>query len=526
MDYFKILGLIREPFSNSPEPEFFFQSPQHQGCLQKVELAIRLRRGLNIVLGEVGTGKTTLCRQLIMKFSDNGEGQAEIETHLLLDPSFDSALEFLKTVALSLGIAESDRQNSEWQLKEDIKNYLFRRGVDENKIVVLIIDEGQKLPDFCLEILREFLNYETNEYKLLQIVIFAQREFEPTLNQYVNFTDRINLRYLLEPLDFRGTREMILFRLKKASGSERTKPLFTFPALWAIHRETGGFPRKIITLCHQVILSLIIQNKTRAGYRLVRSCAGRNGRNLSPGGVRWKGPALAVSVLVVLAAFIFYFDPLGVFRDTTAGKRRASLSPVEISPRGGPESGKTETASPEFSQPAETDGAMRKADLPSSGKAGMPEYLGEITLVEGGAVWIVLERVYGVVDNSLLAAVNAANPGLPDLNRVPKGHRIRLPAYATKARPLPPGKFWVLLGKRRYVEEAYAFLRNYSSDWPAARMLPYWNAREGLIFALMVRQGYDNERDAAAAISALPGTFSSDAKILSRLDDGTVFFAR
>jgi len=84
----------------------------------------------------------------------------------------------------------SGEEESEWQLKEYIKKYLFRKGVDEKKTVVLIIDEGQKLPEFCMEILREFLNYETNEFKLLQIVIFAQNEFRQILKAHANFADR------------------------------------------------------------------------------------------------------------------------------------------------------------------------------------------------------------------------------------------------------------------------------------------------------------------------------------------------
>ena len=186
MDYFRILNLKKEPFSNSPEPEFFFQSVKHLGCLQKVELAVRLRRGLSVVVGDVGTGKTTLCRQLILKFASSEEDRNQIETHLLLDPSFTNPLEFLSTVAMTFGVSDTGSNVSEWQLKENIKNYLFSKGVDEGKIVVLIIDEGQKLPDFCLEILREFLNYETNEFKLLQIVIFAQREFEQIFKRHKN----------------------------------------------------------------------------------------------------------------------------------------------------------------------------------------------------------------------------------------------------------------------------------------------------------------------------------------------------
>ena len=91
MDYFSILNLKKEPFSNSPDPKFFFQSRQHLDCLQKLELALRLHRGLNVIIGDVGTGKTTLCRQLIRKFADN----EEIETHLILDPFFTDTSEFL-----------------------------------------------------------------------------------------------------------------------------------------------------------------------------------------------------------------------------------------------------------------------------------------------------------------------------------------------------------------------------------------------------------------------------------------------
>jgi len=87
MDYFKILNLNREPFSNSPEPDFFYESSQHLGCLQKLEIAVRLRRGLSVVMGNVGTGKTTLCRELLIRFAKSEDDRNEVETHLLLDPS-------------------------------------------------------------------------------------------------------------------------------------------------------------------------------------------------------------------------------------------------------------------------------------------------------------------------------------------------------------------------------------------------------------------------------------------------------
>jgi len=129
MDYYKILNLSKEPFSNSPDPEFFFQSRQHLGCLQKLELSLRLRRGLNVVIGDVGTGKTTLCRQLIRRFARD----EEIETHLVLDPTFSSPSEFLITVAEMLEGGKIPDTANDWQVKEVIKHTSFARAYRRKK---------------------------------------------------------------------------------------------------------------------------------------------------------------------------------------------------------------------------------------------------------------------------------------------------------------------------------------------------------------------------------------------------------
>ena len=302
MDYFRILNLKKEPFSNSPDPEFFFHSRQHLECLQKLELSLLLRRGLNVVIGDVGTGKTTLCRQLIRRFSQ----KEEIETHLILDPLVLNATEFLASVTEMFTGKKLPAGSNEWQVKEQIKKYLFRKGVVENKTVVLIIDEGQKIPAFCLEILREFLNYETNEHKLLQIVIFAQKEFEDKIRKYSNFSDRINLYHILKPLNFRDTRLMIKYRLEKSSNSSKNLSQFTIPALWAIYRITGGYPRKIINLCHQSILSMIIQNRSKCSYLLVRACARRVFSEKSNRNRLVHAAAMALAAVAVAVALLIF----------------------------------------------------------------------------------------------------------------------------------------------------------------------------------------------------------------------------
>ena len=252
MDYFKILHLEREPFSNSPDPDFFFQSAEHVDCLQKLELSLRLRRGLNVVIGDVGTGKTTLCRQLIRKFS----GDADFETLLILDPYFKNPEEAILALADLFGIegnGSGKDESNERYLKEGIKQHLFTEGVERGKTVVLIIDEGQKIPLWFLEILRELLNFETNHHKLLQIVIFAQKEFESVLARYTNFADRINLFHRLDPLCFSEMVRMIRFRLEKAGCLARISHFFSYPALLYLFRATGGYPRKVIHLCHHAM---------------------------------------------------------------------------------------------------------------------------------------------------------------------------------------------------------------------------------------------------------------------------------
>jgi len=91
MDYFNILHFKKEPFSNSPEPEFLFAAPQYDICLQMLEMSVRLRRGLSVVIGDVGTGKTTLCRKLIQNLSAPTPSESpDIDTYLLLDPAVES----------------------------------------------------------------------------------------------------------------------------------------------------------------------------------------------------------------------------------------------------------------------------------------------------------------------------------------------------------------------------------------------------------------------------------------------------
>ena len=511
MDYFKILNLNREPFSNSPEPEFFYQSSQHLGCLQKLELAIRLHRGLNVVMGNVGTGKTTLCRELLIRFAKSEEDRNEVETHLLLDPSIGTPREFLATVATAFGISGAAAAESEWQLKEGIKHHLFQRGVDEKKTVVLIVDEGQKLPVFGLEILREFLNYETNESKLLQIVIFAQNEFEEILRQHPNFADRVNQFIALEPLNFRETRQMVAFRIAQASGDKPTR-LFTWPGLWAVYKATGGYPRRIITLCHQSMLTMIIQNRKKAGWFMVRSCADRVSAEGTVGRRRVLIAASSLVALLLVAAGILEWgfpvaqeSPLsGKAAVTTVEKRPVPAVVASVAP-----------APPPPASPALSVLNTKK-----------PKVLGRMIVEPGETVYGMLHRIYGAYDEEQLQAFVRANHRIEDINRIRRGDVVTLPAVPVRTNPLPPEQSWVALTTKGSLGEAYESLRRYPNAEGGIRLFPYWNPREGMVFAVLIRNGFPDEKAAGAFIQRLPDEFPPGARVISRWPEGTEFYAR
>lgn len=251
MSYYEFLGLVKEPFSTSPDPVFLYRSPEHNSALKRLEIAIRLKRGLSLIIGDVGTGKTTILRALLQEFTDDND----FIFHIILHPTYKSEFQFLETLIKMFGIQPNTHTTHD--CKEEIEKYLFRTGVEENKTIVLLIDEGQKLNTNFLEILRMLLNYETNEYKLLQLVIMSQMELLPKIKRIKNFYDRVTLKYIINPLDENETREMIEFRLN-AAGLPPGKQLFTPGSMKRIFYYTQGYPRRIAVLCHNALEEMII----------------------------------------------------------------------------------------------------------------------------------------------------------------------------------------------------------------------------------------------------------------------------
>lgn len=264
MSYFTGLGLTKEPFSTSPDPSFLFLSREHRAALCRLQVTIALKRGMSVVLGEVGTGKTTLSRRLARDLG----GDDSVLFHMVLNPYFKTEKQFLSRLA-TLFHAPVPRRASTLDYMEAIERYLFEKGVEEGKTVVLLIDEAQILPDFVLETLRILLNYETNEYKILQLVLVGQMELLPRISRIANFWDRIALKCVLHPLSEEEVQEMIGYRLAQA-GYSGSQPLFDAQAMRLIWEYTRGYPRKLSLICHNSLEALVMYDRLTVDEDTVR----------------------------------------------------------------------------------------------------------------------------------------------------------------------------------------------------------------------------------------------------------------
>jgi general secretion pathway protein A len=435
MEYYEILHLRREPFSNSPDPDFFYLTPGYQECLQKLEIAIRLRRGLNVVLGEVGTGKTTLSRVLLKTFESDRE---RFRVHLLLDPGFQSDQEMLAYLLRLFG-GQPGHADTVTDLKDRLQHVLLEQGVHEGRTMVLLIDEGQKLSPSALEILRELLNFESNESKLLQVVVFAQMELWGRIQGMDNLLDRVNLIMRLRPLTLHETRAMIHHRLAQA-GMPVDRPLFTAKAMTGVHQVTGGHPRKIITLCHHAMLRALILQHNEVTHSEVNEASREVGRHA------WGGVSKSsmkgwgwVAAGLLLAAVALLGD--AQWRTGDEGAVEAAKNP--------PEEATSPASSPEPSPPAEPERRATLGDEPQPVREWPPEAWFGTRMVEregldsGATIMVrkgdtlsgIVEKHYGVpMSSRLLEELQRANPTLANPHLLSPGKALILPPLRGESR--------------------------------------------------------------------------------------------
>jgi len=273
MTYLEFFELQQEPFSNAPVSRFYYNSPQHAQALTRLLHAVSNMKGLALLVGDIGRGKTTLARRMLDALPEH-EYEAAL---LVIIHSGITASWLLKRIALQLGV-ESPAEE-----KLALLSQLYQRLLqiyEQGKKAVVLIDEAQMLA--TREIMEEFrglLNLEVPERKLLSFVFFGLPEIEENLKLDPPLKQRVALRYRLEPFNFESTQEYVTHRLKLA-GAPRIP--FTADGLLAVHRFSQGTPRVINTLCDNALYEAFLARTADIDGAFVERVAGDLGLEPAP----------------------------------------------------------------------------------------------------------------------------------------------------------------------------------------------------------------------------------------------------
>jgi len=307
--YEEYYGFVQPPFSLTPDPRFLYRSESHDIALQQVWQAIRRKEGFVVLTGDIGTGKTTLCRTLLEQFDET------TFTALILNP-FLSVEELLREVLLSFGVVSRDALKrgrlstaSKHELVRTLHDFLLSL-VTLHGSAVLIIDEAQHLSPEVLEEIRVLSNLETNDQKLLQIVIVGQLNLLDVLAtaELRQLNQRISIRCSLKALTREEVEAYVTHRLWVARGA--TSVNFTPKAFDLLHAISGGVPRIINLVCDRALMAGCEAQTSKITEDHIVKAAGHMGLEIPRGKIRGERPETSpagsrrtmVAAIVILAA--------------------------------------------------------------------------------------------------------------------------------------------------------------------------------------------------------------------------------
>ena len=330
--YEKYFGLTERPFSIAPDPRFLYMSQQHREALAHLLYGVGEGGGFVQLTGEVGTGKTTICRCLLEQLPDN------VDVALILNPRV-TALELLASLCDELRIQYAKDTTSIKSLIDVLNAYLLDTHANGRR-AILMIDEAQNLSAEALEQVRLLTNLETTREKLLQIILIGQPELRALLarEDLRQLSQRINARFHLEPISSAETAAYIRHRLQVCGARE---PLFNENSVDLVHKLSSGVPRLINVLCDRAMLGTFVEGKRMVDVAIVHRAAmevlPEEGLD-APKQTIW--PWLATSAAIVLAAALVYLlFPFGGRPQTSQLAMEPIDKPVESEPLAAPLTG-------------------------------------------------------------------------------------------------------------------------------------------------------------------------------------------
>ncbi len=320
--YTQYFGLKEKPFTISPDPRYLYMIEHHREALAHLLYGITSDGCLILLTGDVGTGKTTVCRSLLEQLPEN------TETAIIVNPKLN-AQELLETICEELKIAYRKNRASTKAYIDSINNHLLQSHA-KGKRTVLIIDEAQNLDMDVLEQLRMLTNLETDTHKLLKIILIGQTELQKKLEnpKVSQINQRITSRYHLAPLNKNDVFGFIQHRLIVAGGGRMQ--FFTEDALYQAYHLSHGIPRLINILCDRALLGAYVEETNQVTKSIILKAAKEVFGKISLPPEGNKQAALPEKIILlafgalVLASTAFYFlssptHPVKQFIQSTIG---------------------------------------------------------------------------------------------------------------------------------------------------------------------------------------------------------------
>lgn len=263
--YLSFFHLSEMPFNITPDPHYLFFSRQHREAYNHVMYGIRERKGFILLTGEVGSGKTTLCRAVLAELGQN------VQTALILNPRLTEA-QLLRAILRDFGLSTTGKDML--KLVETLNTFLLQK-MEAGENVALLIDEAQNLSPRLMEQVRLLSNLETTRQKLIQIVLVGQPELDeklsdPSLRQ---LRQRITVRFRLTPLQEEEVAAYVTHRLNMAGGQDRI--VFEPKAIHAVFRYSDGIPRLINAVCDHALLAGYVTGTWRIDAACVKRAIGQ-----------------------------------------------------------------------------------------------------------------------------------------------------------------------------------------------------------------------------------------------------------
>jgi MSHA biogenesis protein MshM len=298
--YFYHFGLRELPFTLTPNTKFYLGLESHNESLAVLFTALKTGEGFIKVVGEVGTGKTLICRKLLNEIADN------FVTAYIPNPYLEPD-ELRRAVAVELGVEQAQSMSVQL-LTQRIQQRLLELNSQGNS-VVLILDEAQALPGDSLEALRLFTNIETETRKLLQVVLFAQPELDERLAEkaFRQLKQRITFSYKLRPLNTLEVEHYIQHRLQVAG--HKSVPLFSRALAKKVAKVSGGIPRLVNIICHKMLMLAYGEGRYQlTNKHLSRAIEDTEGMQDKKSGTFY---FISLFIVTVLAGLYFSWDILG-----------------------------------------------------------------------------------------------------------------------------------------------------------------------------------------------------------------------